>query len=172
MRLEIDLGKWWNFLLACWFFFFFFFFFCFFWLHPWHMEVPRAGGKWELATYTTATAMQDPRHIFGLHQSSRQCWILNPLSEARDGTHVLKDTSWVHYCWATMGTLSLLMFLMNFFVLSPWVGSLYDMILMIVCWTIIDIKYFQQLFKFIFFFTIRQYKIYYKDINVYLETKK
>ena len=37
------------------------------------------------AAYTTA------------HHSSWQCQILKPLSEARDGTHVLKDTSQVHY---------------------------------------------------------------------------
>ena len=30
---------------------------------------------------------------------------LNPLSEARDQTHILNDPSRVHYCWATMGTL-------------------------------------------------------------------
>ena len=36
--------------------------------------------------------------------SSQPCWILNPLSEARDRTCVLLDTSRVHYCWDTMGT--------------------------------------------------------------------
>ena len=47
----------------------------------------------------------------GLHQShshlnhsSRQHRILDPLSKARDWTRVLMDTSWVRYCWATMGT--------------------------------------------------------------------
>ena len=30
--------------------------------------------------------------------------ILNPLSEARAGTSVLMDISWVHYRYATMGT--------------------------------------------------------------------
>ena len=39
-----------------------------------------------------------------LHHSSQKCWILNPLSEARDRTWVLMDTSRVHYCWATIGT--------------------------------------------------------------------
>ena len=34
----------------------------------------------------------------------RQCWILNPLSEARDQTHVLMDTSQICFRWATMGT--------------------------------------------------------------------
>ena len=31
-----------------------------------------------------------------LHHSSGQCWILNPLSEARDETHILMDTNRVH----------------------------------------------------------------------------
>ena len=61
------------------------------------MEVPRLGVKSELQlpAYTTATAAPDPSHICGLHHSSQQCWILNPLIEARDLTHVLVDTSWV-----------------------------------------------------------------------------
>ena len=28
---------------------------------------------------------------------------LNPLSEARDGTHIFMDPSWVSYCWDTPG---------------------------------------------------------------------
>ena len=48
--------------------------------------------------------MQDPSHVCELHHSSQPCWILNPLSEARDPTWVLRDTSWVHYRWGTMGT--------------------------------------------------------------------
>ena len=36
------------------------------------------------ASHTTATAMRDPSRICDLHHSSEQCWILNPLSEARD----------------------------------------------------------------------------------------
>ena len=37
--------------------------------------------------------MPDPSLVFHLHHSSRQRRILNPLSEARDRTCVLKDTS-------------------------------------------------------------------------------
>ena len=42
----------------------------------------------------TATSMPDLSHICDLHCSSRQHWILNPLREARDQTHILRDTSW------------------------------------------------------------------------------
>ena len=40
----------------------------------------------------TATAMPDPSRICKRHHSSPQCWIRNPLSEARDGTRILTDT--------------------------------------------------------------------------------
>ena len=60
--------------------------FCFLGPHPRHMEVPRLGVKLEpqLLAYTTATATQDPSHVCDLYHSSEQCWILNPLSKARD----------------------------------------------------------------------------------------
>ena len=47
---------------------------------------------------------RDLSHICDLHCSSRQHWILNPLSEARCQTHILMDASGVCYCWTTMGT--------------------------------------------------------------------
>ena len=73
----------------------FLFVFIFSWLHLWHMEVPRLGveSELQLQAYTTATAMPDLSHICDLHQSSWQCWILNPLSQARDQAHVLMDPS-------------------------------------------------------------------------------
>ena len=40
-----------------------------------------------------------------LHHSPWQCWILNSLSEARNRTCILTDTSQIHFCWATTGTL-------------------------------------------------------------------
>ena len=70
------------------------------------MEVPRRGVELELQlpAYTTATATQDPSLICDLYYSSGQCWILNPLSEARDQTCVLMDASQIPFFWATMGT--------------------------------------------------------------------
>ena len=64
------------------------------------MEVLRLGVELELQlqAYTTATATWDPSHVCDLHHSSRQHWILNPLSEARDQTCILMDTSQVCYC--------------------------------------------------------------------------
>ena len=65
-----------------------------------HMEVPRLGGESELQllAYATATATQDLSYVCDLHHSSWQCWILNPLKEARDQICILIDTSQVHYC--------------------------------------------------------------------------
>jgi len=67
--------------------------------HLWHMEIPRLGVELELQlpAYTTATAMWDPSRICDLHHSSRQCWILDPLSKARDRTHIFTNTSWVRW---------------------------------------------------------------------------
>ena len=58
--------------------------------------------QWQ--AYTTATAMWDPNHVCDLHHSSQQCWIVNPMSEARDGTRILMDASRVQYHCTTMGT--------------------------------------------------------------------
>ena len=62
-------------------------FFPFFLLpHLQHMEVPSLGVESEprLPAYATATATPDPSLICDLRHSLQQCWILNPLSEARD----------------------------------------------------------------------------------------
>ena len=48
------------------------------------MEVPRLGIELELQLLATAIAMQDLSHVCYLHQSSRQHWILNPLSVAKN----------------------------------------------------------------------------------------
>ena len=53
-------------------------------------EVPRLEVKLELQLPAYTTAVSDLSHVFDLHYSSQQCWILNPLSGARDQTHILK----------------------------------------------------------------------------------
>ena len=67
-------------------------------LHPWQ-EIPRLGVEPELQlpASITATATQDLTPICDLYHSSQQCWILNPLSELRDRTCILMDTSQLHY---------------------------------------------------------------------------
>ena len=61
------------------------------------MEVPGLGveSELQLMVYTTATAALDLSCTCDLYHSTWQCWSLNPLSEARDRTGVLMDTSWV-----------------------------------------------------------------------------
>ena len=80
-------------------------FLCLFWgvgwgAHQWHMELPRLGVELELQLPANGTAikMQDPSLVCDLHHSLEQHQILNPLSEARDQTHVLLDVSQVCYC--------------------------------------------------------------------------
>ena len=70
------------------------------------MKVPRLGVELELRlpAHATATATRDPSCVSDLHRSSRQCRILNPLSEARARTRVLMETTQVPYHWATTGT--------------------------------------------------------------------
>ena len=59
------------------------------------MEIPRLGVEADLQMLAcpTATAMPDLHRVFNLHHSSRQHWLLNPLSKARDQTCLLMDTS-------------------------------------------------------------------------------
>ena len=61
------------------------------------MEVPRLRVKLELQlpTYATASATPDLSHICNLCRSLQQRQILNPLSKARDWTHILMDTGQV-----------------------------------------------------------------------------
>ena len=74
--------------------------------HLQHMQVPRLGveSELQLPAYITDTAMSDLSHLYDLYLSSRQCRILNLLSEARDWTCILMDTSVVCYSWVTTGT--------------------------------------------------------------------
>ena len=45
----------------------------------------------------TATGMPDPSCVFNLHHSSRQRWILNPLSKAQNPTCILMDASQIRF---------------------------------------------------------------------------
>ena len=83
-----------------------FLFFCFLGPHLWHVGVPRLGAESELPlpAYTTATATPDLSHVCDLQHSSQQHWIPNPLSEAKDLTHILIDTSHTCFCCTTIGT--------------------------------------------------------------------
>ena len=98
------------------FFIFLFSFFCFLGC--------TLGVEWELhlQAYSTATAMQDLSCVYDLHHSSRQCWILNPLSEARDWTCVLMDTSGLFPLRHNRSSRSLLFY--SF--LSPYAYNLQD----------------------------------------------
>ena len=59
-----------------------------------HMVVLRLGVELELRllAYATTTAMPDLSCVCNLYCSLQQCWILNPLCEARNRTHILTDT--------------------------------------------------------------------------------
>ena len=87
-----------SFLFFLFFVFFLFFgFFLLFRAHPRHMAVPRLGVKSELhlPAYAIAIATRDLSCLCNLYSSSWQRWIPNPLSEARDQTHILMDPSQV-----------------------------------------------------------------------------
>ena len=72
-----------------------------------HMELPRLGVESELQppAYITATATWNLSHVCNLHHSSWQRQILNTLSEARDWTLIVMNTSQVCYHCARTGTL-------------------------------------------------------------------
>ena len=64
--------------------------------HQQYIKVHRLGveSELQLRAYATATTMPDLSHVCDLHCSSWQRQILDPLSEARDWTHLmLMDTS-------------------------------------------------------------------------------
>uniref|UniRef100_A0A8D0VA66 Contactin-5 n=1 Tax=Sus scrofa TaxID=9823 RepID=A0A8D0VA66_PIG len=61
-----------------------------------------ASSQIRLPGYARATATPDPSHICSLHHSSQQCWILNPLSKARNSTRNLVVPSQIcFYCTMT-----------------------------------------------------------------------
>ena len=83
-------------------------FICFFFLgaHLCQVEVPSLAVKLKIQSpaYTTATARRDLSRVCNRHHSSWQCWILNPLTEARGQTCILRDASQICFRSATMGT--------------------------------------------------------------------
>ena len=72
------------------------------------MGVPKLGVQSELwlPAYTQgrATATRDLSQVCDLHHSSQSCWILNPLSKARERTCILRDASQIHFHGAMTGT--------------------------------------------------------------------
>ena len=70
------------------------------------MEILRLGveSELQLPAYATSTAVWDLSQVCNLHHSSQQHQILNSLSKARDQSHILMDTSRVHFHWTTRGT--------------------------------------------------------------------
>ena len=68
------------------------------------MEVPSLGVKLELQLPVYTTAVQDLSCICSLYHSSQECRIPNPLSKARDQTHILMDTSQIGFCFAPTET--------------------------------------------------------------------
>ena len=85
---------------------FFFWSFCLLFLGPHlrYMEVPRLAGPIGAVASGLRQTTLDPIHVCNLYHSSRQCWILNPLSKARDQTHNLTVPSLIYFCYATTGT--------------------------------------------------------------------
>ena len=73
-----------------------FFFFCLFRATPRAYGSSQARGSIGAAAAGLCTTV--PNHIYDLHCSSPQCRILNLLSEARDQTHILMDTSQIRFC--------------------------------------------------------------------------
>ena len=76
------------------------------------MEVLGLGAESEVLAYTTATATWDPSHICNLRHSLWQLRTLNPVSEAKDQTCTLMDTSRVLNLLSHNGN-SLFVFLMK-----------------------------------------------------------
>ena len=69
-----------------------FFFFFFLGPHLWHMEIPRLGVESELQLLAYTTATQGLSSNCNLGGSLWQSRVLNPLSKARDRTHILTNT--------------------------------------------------------------------------------
>ena len=78
------------------------------------MEIPRLEAESDLQLPDYTTAMWDLSHVCDLHHRSWQCQIPNPLSEARNQTCILMDTSQVWNSLSHMGTPNQLYFNQKF----------------------------------------------------------
>ena len=74
---------------------YYYYYFVFLGPHPQHMEVPRLGVESErqLQAHTPAHSNARGHLICDLPHSLQRWRILNPLSEAKDQTHILMETS-------------------------------------------------------------------------------
>ena len=70
------------------------------------MEVPSLGVELELQlpAYKAATKMPDLSCVCVLSHGSRQYWLLNPRSDARDQTQNLMVPSWICFCCTMTAT--------------------------------------------------------------------
>ena len=80
------------------------FFSCLFRAAPAAYGGSQAKGRFGAIAAGLCPTMSDPSFVCDLHHSSRQHWILNPPSEARDQTCFLMDASQICFHWAMMGT--------------------------------------------------------------------
>ena len=70
-----------------------------------HLSFQARGGiRAAVAGLCSTTAKRDLSHACRLHHSSQQRWIPNPLSEARNQTHIPKDISQIRFLCAKTGT--------------------------------------------------------------------
>ena len=88
--------------------------------------------------------MPDPSCVCNLHCSSQQHWILSPLSEARDCTCILMDTSQIHFHWAMTGILRVTHLLMDILVVSflrpLWIKLLWTFMVRVFAWIFVLIS--------------------------------
>ena len=83
------------------------FFFCFSGLHLRPMKVPRLRGPIGATAAGLCHSQSNSgskQHLWATPQLTQQHQIPNPLSEARDQTCMLMETSQIHFCYSVMGT--------------------------------------------------------------------
>ena len=83
------------------------------WKFPGQVEL-----ELQLPATATATARQDLSCDCDLHHCSLQPWNWDPLSEGRDRTCILMDTSWICVHYTTMETPQHILFFISFFFLT------------------------------------------------------